>query len=205
MADLRAGSLPVGVSVCLSGVTTYDDVYKSILVIQDGTGGFRFGNVNVEDDLAGRRVEICGETRQGTGGMALASVQVKPLGPAEFPKPIAISTRDWARGATDWKWVEIQGLAYAENTDWLYHVSLHVMSDGRRVRVYLMGHGAAPPAFAALMGAKVRVQGVARPAGTWGQDDLVLFCPSRQLIGVETSAPPGGSLQIGRASCRERV
>src|SRR5277367_4352262 len=65
VSAFRAGSLPLGVSVCLDGVATYDDTTRSNLVVQDGTGGVRFGNVNTAADYVGRRVEVCGETRNG--------------------------------------------------------------------------------------------------------------------------------------------
>jgi signal transduction histidine kinase/CheY-like chemotaxis protein len=204
VADLRAGSLPVSAAVCVNGVATYDDMTKATLVVQDRTGGVRFGDVNMESDLAGQRVEVCGETRQGTGGMSLAGAQVKALGTVAFPKPAPVSTGNWVSGAVDWKWVELEGIGYAENTDWLNRASLHMMSDGRRVRVYVMGR-ADPPVFTALMGAKVRVQGVARPADRAGHDDLVLFCPDRQLITVETPPPPDGSLPLLSAAAAARL
>ena len=203
-ADIRAGSLPVGAAVCLDGMATYDDVTKSTLIVQDATGGVRFGNVNMENDLAGQWAEVCGETHRGTGEMTLSGVQVKLLGKAAFPKPVAASARDWVRGVVDWKWVEIQGTAYAENTDWLNRASLHMVSEGRRVRVYFMGR-VDPPVFAALMGAKVRVQGVARPAGGGEEDDLVLFCPTRELVTVETPAPPADSLALLSAAAAARI
>ena len=168
---------------------------KAALTMQDRTGGVRFGNVDTGKDIAGQRVEVCGETRLGTGGMSLAGAQVKMLGMAGLPKPVAASARTWTRGDVDWKWVEIQGLAYAETTDWLSRVTLHMVTDGRRVQVYVMGR-ADPPVFTALMGAKVRVQGVARPADAGDMDDLVLFCPDQQLITVDTPASPRDSLPL---------
>jgi signal transduction histidine kinase/CheY-like chemotaxis protein len=158
----------------------------------------------MEDEIAGQRVEVCGETRLGTGGMTLAGIQVKSLGRVAFPKPVAASARAWVRGAVDWKWVEVQGMAYAENTDWLNRVSLHMVSEGRRVQVYFMGR-VDPPVFSALMGAKVRVQGVARPADVGGENDLVLLCPMRQLMAVETSAPPADSLPVVSAAAASRL
>jgi signal transduction histidine kinase/CheY-like chemotaxis protein len=195
VADLRNGSLPVSAPVCVDGVATYNDVTKAVLVMQDPTGGIRFGNVDTEDAISGQRVEVCGETRQGTGGMSLAGAKVKMLGQAGLPKPVVASAGEWTRGTVDWKWVEIQGLAYAESCDWLSRATLHMVTGGRRVQVYVIGR-ADPPAFPALMGAKVRVQGVARPADAGGTGDLILFCPGRQLITVDTPANSGDSLPL---------
>jgi len=81
---------------------------------------------------------------------------------------------------------------------------LHLVADGRRVQVYVMGR-ADPPVFTPLMGAKVRVQGVARPADAGGTDDLVLFCPDRQLITVDKPAPPGNSLPLLTVAAASRL
>jgi len=188
----------------VDGVATYNDITKAALIVQDRTGGIRFGNVDTEDAISGRRVEVCGETRQATGGMSLAGAKVKMLGKSVLPKPVAVSAREWTRGAVDWKWVEIQGLAYAESHDWLSRATLHMVTDGRRVQVYVIGR-ADPPTFSALMGAKVRVQGVARPADAGGRDDLVMFCPGRQLITVDTPAPSGDSLPLLSVAGASRV
>ena len=188
----------------MDGVATYNDLTKAALIIQDQTGGIRFGNVDTQDAISGQRVEVCGETRQGTGGMSLAGAKVKMLGQSVLPKPVASSAEDWTRGAVDWKWVQIQGLAYAESRDWLSRATLHMVTDGRRVQVYVMGR-ADLSVFAALMGAKVRVQGVARPADAGGTGDLVLFCPGRQLIAVDTAAPSRDSLPLVSVAAASRL
>jgi signal transduction histidine kinase/CheY-like chemotaxis protein len=174
------------------------------LILQDGTGGVRFGNVDMLEDLNGRRVEVCGETRQGTGGMSLAGTQVKAMGRAGLPKPVVTSVSQWTRGTVDWKWVEIQGMAYAESTDRLRGEVLEMTSDGRRVQVYVPNR-VDPPVFDAVMGTRVRVRGVARPAEAGGRGDLALFCPNLQLIKAEAPAPPVGSLPLLSAAGAARL
>ena len=191
MADLRSGSLPVAVGVCVDGVATYRDIYTGVLVVQDRTAGIRIGDVTLQGDLAGKQVEVCGETRPGTGGMTLARPQVKILGAGKPPEPVMLSAAAWSRHAADWQWVEVRGLAYAETVDHLSHVSLHLVSGGRRIQVHIAG-SADPPVFAAIMGAEVRVRGVAtRPADRESRGDLVLVCPDRNLVKSESpQAPP---------------
>ena len=190
---MRSGSLPLAESVCVDGVTTYTDIFTGVLVLQDSTGGIRFGNLRLPGDLPGQKVEVCGQTRLGAGGMTLANPLVKTLGTGKLPDPPLTSVAAWSRNEIDWQWVEIRGLAYAETVDHLSNVSLHMVSDGRRIRVYIMGV-ADPPIFASLMGSRVKVRGVAtRPADGDKSAELVLTCPSRRLVTAETtpvSVPP---------------
>ena len=190
LADLQSGSLPVAVGVCVDGVATYSDIYTGVLVVQDRTTGIRIGDVALHGDMAGQQVEVCGETRPGTGGMTLARPQVKILGAGKLPAPVLLSSDAWSRHAADWQWVEVRGLAYAETVDHLSHVSLHMVSGGRRIQVRAMG-SADPPIFAALMGSQVRVRGVATraPDGD-SRGDLVLVCPDRNLVTAESPQSP---------------
>ena len=87
VADLRSGSLPVAKSVCVGGVATYTDIFTGVLVVQDKTGGMRFGNLRLHGDLYGQQVEVCGATRVGAGGMTLANPQVRSLGAGKLPDP----------------------------------------------------------------------------------------------------------------------
>jgi hypothetical protein len=201
VADLRSGSLPVAIGVCVQGVATYTDIFTGAVVVQDRTGGMRFGNVRLAGDLAGQQVEVCGETRPETGGMTLASPEVKILRGGKLPEPFLATPEAWSRHALDWQWVEIRGLAYAETVDHINHVSLHMVSDGRRIRVYVMG-GSHPPVFTHLMGSWVRVRGVAtRPADGDLRADLVLECPDRNLVTPETAVSPSTPplIDVGKA------
>ena len=180
----------MAVSVCVEGVSTYTDIFTGVLVLQDATGGMRFGNLRLVGDLPGQKVEVCGETRVGASGMSLANPRVRILGAGKLPAPPLATVAEWSRHAVDWQWVEIRGLAYAETVDHLSNVSLHMVSEGRRIRVYIMGV-ADPPIFASLMGSRVRVRGVAtRPADGDKSADLVLACPSRRLVTAENGPAP---------------
>jgi hypothetical protein len=170
-------------------VATYSDLYTGVLVVQDRTTGFRIGDVALHGDMAGQQVEVCGETRPGTGGMTLARPQVKILGAGKLPAPVSLSADAWLRHAADWQWVEIHGLAYAETVDHLQSVSLHMVSEGRRIRVHVTG-AADAPVFASLMGSRVQVRGVAaRPADGDSPGDLVLDCPDRTQVNPESPQP----------------
>ena len=204
VADLRAGSPPVSAAVCVDGVATYSDSVTGTLILQDRTGGIRFGNMNIRGNLSGQRVQVCGETRQSNAGMSLAGPQVKSLGPAAYPQPVVTSAAQWEKGSVDWKWVEIQGLAYAETSDRLSLPSLHLISGGHRVRASFLGR-LDPPVFGALLGANVRVRGVARPADAGGRESLILFCPDRQFITVATPASPPASLPLISAAEAARL
>jgi signal transduction histidine kinase/CheY-like chemotaxis protein len=178
--------------VCVDGVATYGDVFTGLLVVQDRTTAVRIADVALHAHTAGQQVEVCGETRPGTGGMTLARPQVKVLGAGKLPAPVSLSTDSWLRHAADWQWVEIRGMAYAETVDHLMNVSLHMVSEGRHIRVHVTGV-ANPPIFASLMGSRVRVRGVAaRPADGDSPGDLVLDCPDRSLVNPES--PPPASL-----------
>jgi signal transduction histidine kinase/CheY-like chemotaxis protein len=204
LADLRSGSLPIAVEVCVNGVATYTDIYTGVLVVQDRTAGIRIGDVTLHGDVTGRQVEVCGETRPGTGGMTLARPQVKILGPGKLPAPISLSADAWSRHAADWQWVEIRGMAYAETVDHLSHVSLHMVSGGRRIRVYVMG-AADPPIFSALMGTAVRVRGVATRPADGDTGDLVLVCPAHSMVTPESPQPPPRPTVANAGQARQRA
>jgi signal transduction histidine kinase/CheY-like chemotaxis protein len=199
VAGLRTGSLPVAVGVCVDGVVTYTDIFTRAVVLQDATGGMRFGNLRLNGDITGQRVEICGETRPGAGGTGLANPQVKVLGAGRLPEPRPVTPHEWSSHSIDWRWVEISGLAYAETVDHLSHTSLHMVSGDRRIRVYVMEASEAP-AFASLMGSHVRVRGVAtRPADGDDSAELVLDCPDQKLVIPEGAAPSPVPPLVGAA------
>ncbi len=191
IADLRAGAVPVGASVCLEGIGTYSNPVTDVLVVQDASGAIKLNIPGMTQTISGRRVWIRGESREASGGLSLLGPRLEVLAPAPWPKPVRASTAVWDRNEVDWRWIEIEGLAYAETFDRAGNSTLHMVSGGRRVRVRVWD-GASAPLFADLIGAKVRVRGAAQtPESASGHADLVLLCPGRETVvaaGPETRA-----------------
>src|ERR1039457_1464429 len=144
MADLRAGKLPVAAEVCIAGVATYYDSIAGTLVVQDQTGAIKLGNVNIAGPMSGQRTEVCGETRRTLSGMTLAKPNVKTLGNAGLPAAKRTSPGEWSKGRVDWEWIEVAGTPYAETVSRIGPMILHMVVDGRRVRVKILGTDSHP-------------------------------------------------------------
>jgi hypothetical protein len=134
-ADLRAGNLPAGEMVCVAGVATYNNPDTRNLVVQDGTGAIRLGGMSRPDLRQGTRVEVCGQTRGAQSGMTLARPDVTALGPGGFPPARRTSSDEWLAGRVDWQWIEVEGMAHAITLDRFGAMTMHMVVDGRRVRV----------------------------------------------------------------------
>jgi signal transduction histidine kinase/DNA-binding response OmpR family regulator len=199
-ADLRAGKLPLAAEVCVSGVATRYDEDAESLVIQDRTGAVKFDTVNGPEPPYGQRVEVCGETRRAPNGMTLVRPGVKALDIADLPAARRTSPGEWLTGRVDWQWIEVEGMAHAVTLDRLNTMTLHLVVDGRRVRVRVdksWNH----PSIANLMGAQVRARGVASRVPTHsGGTDLVLLCPDISLISGVSPQAPVASLPVVTAA-----
>ena len=193
-ADLRAGKLPVAVEVCVTGVATYYDALAGTLVLQDLAGAVKFDNVNTGmppwSPRYGQRLEICGETRGAQSGMTLAKPNFKSMGTADLPVARRHSPEEWSKGRVDWQWTEVEGIAYAVTMDRMGRRTLHMVMQGRRVRVKILGTEGNQP-IEHLMGVRVRVSGVAsRTANQSGNEDLLLLSPDLKfVVGVSPGAP----------------
>ena len=195
-ADLRAGKLPVAVEVCVKGVATFYDLGAGSLVVQDQTGAIKFDNVNLRALQYGQRVEVCGETRRAQNGMSLAKPNVKALGQTDLPASRRTSPAEWSKGKVDWEWIEVEGTAYAFTCDRFNIMTMHMVVDGRRVRVKIAGTEK-HPSVENLMGAKVRAQGVARriPSHS-GNEDLLLLSPDLRFMAETSPQAPVASLPV---------
>jgi hypothetical protein len=181
-ADLRAGNLPVAGEVCVVGVATHYDQDLGILVVQDQAGAFKFDSVDAPGVSYGRRVEVCGETRRAQSGMSLASPHAKQLEWVSLPIARRASPAEWLNGRVDWQWIEVEGTAHAVTLDRFGIMTMHMVADDRRVRVRI-DRTAGHPLIANLMGAKVRVQGVAsRTSIRSGGENLLLLCPEVKFV-----------------------
>ena len=196
IADLSAGKLPVAVGVCVTGAVTYYDSMMGILVVQDPTGAIKFDNVSAAIPRWDRRVEVCGETRHTQIGMTLARPAAKVLGQAGVPVSKPTSLQDWSTGRVDWQWIEVEGVAHAVTIDRIGRVTLHMVADGRRVRVKILGSDSHPP-IAHLMGARIRASGVASRTSTYsGIEDLMLLSPDIKFLEVAAPQAPVASLPV---------
>jgi signal transduction histidine kinase/CheY-like chemotaxis protein len=199
-ADLRVGKLPVAAEVCVAGVATFYNADAVSLVVQDRTGAIKFDKVNGPEPPYGQRVEVCGETRRAQSGMTLARPGVKDLGAPDLPSARRTSSAEWFTGKVDWQWIEVEGMAHAITLDRLSAMTLHMVVDGRRVRVKIdksWNH----PAIDHLMGTQVRARGVAsRVSIHSGGTDLVLLCPDIRLISGVSPQAPVASIPLATAA-----
>jgi hypothetical protein len=195
-ADLRAGNLPVAVEVCVTGVATYYDSLVGTLVVQDQTGAVKFDNVNTVMPRYGQLTEVCGETRRAQSGTTLARPNVKVIGNAHLPVSRRTSPEEWAKSRVDWQWIEVEGMAHAATIDRIGRMTLHMVVDGRRVRVKILGTEA-HPSIALLMGARVRAAGVAsRTSIHSGDEDLLLLSPDLKFVAEAAPQAPVASLRL---------
>jgi signal transduction histidine kinase/DNA-binding response OmpR family regulator len=202
-ADLRGGGLPVAAEACVTGVATYYDSVVGTLVVQDGTGAIKFDNVNVPALRYGQRTEVCGETRPAQGGTMLARPAFKALGQAELPVARRTSPEEWLQGRVDWQWIEVEGLAVALTADRFGVVTMHLVVDGRRVRARIDRTESHSP-LARLLGAKVRIRGVASRSSTHsGTEDLLLLSP--ELTFMEEASPPAPVASLPVVTVAEAV
>ena len=199
-AELRAGSLPLAVEACVTGVATHYDPDYRTLVVQDWAGAIKFSEVNKPGPQGGRRVEVCGETRRAPRGMTLAKPSVKVLGQADLPVARRTSPEEWSKGGVDWQWIQVEGVAYSVTADRFGALTMHIVVDGRRVRVRILGTEG-HPSLANLMGAKVRASGVAsQTSGYAGTQDFLLLSPDIKLVVAAAPQAPIASLPLVTAA-----
>jgi len=199
-ADLRAGTVPPAVEVCVTGVATYYDPDAGSLVVQDRAGAIKFEKANAPEPPDGQRVEVCGETRRAQSGMTLARPGVKMLSPAELPAARPTTSGEWLQGKVDWQFIEVEGMAEAVTVDRFNSMTVYMVVDGRRVRVRI-SWSENHPSLANLMGAKVRALGVAsRTSIHSGSEDLVMFCPGVKYLVESSPQAPVASLPVVTAA-----
>jgi CheY-like chemotaxis protein len=134
--------LPVAVQACVSGVVTHYDAIAATLVVQDQAGAVKFDNVSGMPPWGpryGQHLEICGETRGAQSGMTLAKPSFKSLGTADLPVSRRHSPGEWSKGRVDWQWIEVEGIVYALTIDRMQVSTLHMVMQGRRMRVRILG------------------------------------------------------------------
>jgi signal transduction histidine kinase/DNA-binding response OmpR family regulator len=196
IADLRAGTLPVAAEVCVSGVSTYYEEPSGSLVLQDQTGAIRFDRIHATGLSDLQQVELCGETHRIQGGMSLVRPEVRSLRKASPPPARRTSPAEWLQGKVDWRWIEIEGIPHAVTLDRFGLMTMHVVSDGRRVRIFI-GRSSNHPSLTHLMGAKVRAMGVARqPSSRSASEDLLLLSPGLPFVVAAVPAVPVASLPM---------
>jgi signal transduction histidine kinase/CheY-like chemotaxis protein len=196
IADLRAGNLPAAAEVCISGVSTFYDQYSGALVLQDQTGSIRFDRIHAPGLSDLQQVELCGETHRIQSGMSLVRPEVKSLRKTSPPPARRTSPAEWLQGKVDWRWIEIEGITHALTRDRFGLLTVHMVSDGRRVRVFV-GRSGDSPSTAYLLGAKVRVMGVARQlSGRSASEDLMLLSPGMPFVVAAVPVVPVASLPM---------
>jgi signal transduction histidine kinase/CheY-like chemotaxis protein len=204
VADLRAGRLPAAQEVCVTGVSTYYAKESGTLVVQDETGAVKFDRMNTPLHF-GQRVEVCGVTHPAQSGMSLARPSVKLLGSADLPVAKRTGSAEWIKGQVDWRWIEVEGMAHAVTEDRFGVETMHMVVDGRRVRVTIAGTEQ-HRSLANLMGAIVRAKGVARRiAGHSGSEDLLLLSPDPEFVTERAPQVPVASLPVASVADAMRM
>ena len=207
-ADLRAGKLPVAAEVCITGVATYYDAIAATLVVQDQAGAVKFENVSGMPPWGppyGQHLEICGETRGAQSGMTLANPSIKSLGTADLPVTRRHSPEEWSKGRVDWQWIEVEGIAYAVTIDRLALSTLHMVMQGRRVRVKILGTEG-DQTMEHLVGGRVRASGVAsRTSNQSGNQDLLLLSPDAKFVVEVSPGAPRALLPVATVADAVRM
>src|ERR1035438_5569345 len=194
-ADLRSGKLPVAMEVCVTGLATLYNPDFGTMVVQDRTGAIQFSEVPKPGPW-GRRAEVGGEPRPAQSGMTLARPRIKVLGEADLPVARRTSLGEWSRGRVDWQWIVVDGLAHAVTSDRFGVKTLHMIVDGRRVRVRIdLTEGLS--SMGNLMGARVRASGIgSRISSHGGAEDFLLLSPKIDFVSVVVPQAPVASLPV---------
>ena len=175
----------------LEGVVTCYDERTSLFWIQDETAGiFVYPNTWRLGLHLGERVAIMGTASPGRFSPIIAMSALRRLGPSELPQPKRISLPDFASGAMDSQWVEVEGTVHSARADW-GHLVLDLSQGLSEISVRLLtfpGHWSEE-----LIDAQVRIRGIA--ASSYNQGG--------QLTGFHLIVPTFDQVEILTAPKRD--
>jgi PAS domain S-box-containing protein len=155
--ELTSDKAAFGYPVQLRAVVTYSDLSHRHLFVQDATAGVYVDPTKLALKLRpGQFVEVEGRTGPGLFASQVENPQVRVLGKASLPVPRRISGEEFASGALDSQFVEVQGIVMSigENGGRLL---LHIASRSIEILVYVLDQRSTPEN---LVGAVVRLRGV---------------------------------------------
>ena len=170
-----------GYPVHISGVVTFADPVWSILFVQDTTGGI-FITI---DDLpagmleAGDLVEVKGTTEHGGFAPNILQTEIRKVGTAPPPQTPRLSMRRLFSGQEDSQWSSVEGVIRAVTSNTAGQVFLDLALGSQRMQAQLPPSAYRSELPVELVGAHVRVQGVA----------ATLVNDRSQLIGVKLFVP----------------
>jgi signal transduction histidine kinase len=174
--------------VKLRGVITYQAVAKTLMFLQDETGGVYISPDFLASPLnhlePGTSVELSGVTYPGSfapyvGGMRGRAVECTILGPGQLPEPLWLTPDELLAPRYHSQWVELRGVVrqmqYTTTNDSPRdELSITVGSSAGRFAAVLYGKDASVDPSTNLIGAQVRMRGV------YGS----IFNEKRQLVGM---------------------
>ncbi len=160
--ELSSENAARGYPVQLRGVITYADFIqgdsiRQHLFVQDATAGIYVDPINLTLKLrAGQSVEVDGITAPGRFASEVIHPQVRILGEAPLPGARKVSGEEFATGAEDSQFVEVEGiiLSAGEGDGQLV---LHIASRSVEFLANVIGQNPAPEN---LVGAAVKLRGV---------------------------------------------
>src|SRR5579872_643282 len=189
VCELSASQAKLHYPVHLKAVVTFSDPKRHRLYIQDHTGGtFIRCDKKCSGLEPGRQVTVDGFSEAGHFGPVVSETGLEFRGREPLPRPQSASSELLSTGQMASQWVEVRGMARSaapEDGDGALEIML---ADGRLKALVL---GAPPASLEAMVGARIRVRGVA--SGNFnGKRQFrgsVLRVQALDQIEIETPAP----------------
>jgi PAS domain S-box-containing protein len=154
--DLSSDKAKLGYPIQLRGVITYVDTSHGDLFVQDATGGIYVNPAGQTLNLrAGEFVEVIGKTGLGDFASEIENPQVRVLGEAPLPSPRRVGGEEFASGAQDSQFVEVEGIVMSAGAE-QGRILLQLASGLVEFPVYVLAPKLPPEN---LVGATVRVRG----------------------------------------------
>jgi PAS domain S-box-containing protein len=183
--ELSSEEARLGYPVQVRAVVTYADLANGDFFVQDATAGIYVDTTNLALPLrAGQYVEIEGKAGPGDFAPVIASPHVRILGLAPLPAPRKVSGEEFASGAQDSQFVEVEGIIVSTGES-EGRLLLHVASQSVEFAVYVLGQKPYPEN---LVGATVRLRGVSSG----------IYNAKAQFIGAALMVPGFDNLLVER-------
>jgi PAS domain S-box-containing protein len=186
--DLPSDKARLGYPVHVRAVVTYADRAQEDFFVQDSTAGIyvNAGQTTIEYH-SGQYVEIDGVSGPGHFASEIDKPQIQILGQALLPAPLKVSGAEFAAGAEDSQYVEVEGVVRSAG-EAQGRLLLHVASATAILPAFVLDYKPIPRD---LVGAKVRLQGVC--GGYYNARfqfiGATLFVPSLKNLIIEAPAP----------------
>jgi len=155
--ELSSEKAKLGYPIQLHAVVTYAEAIHGDLFVQDATGGIYVNPAGQTLNLrAGEFVEVIGKSGPGDFASQIENPQVRVLGEAPLPAPRKVAGEEFASGAQDSQFVEVEGIVMSAGAE-QGRILLQLASGLVEFPVYVLAPKLPPED---LVGATVRVRGV---------------------------------------------